>query len=143
MKDQYEVLRERCDGLLNKAILKLTAETVDAAVERVNADVREQRPANWAISNEPEVVLVILGITSDGQKVVYRTTGRLGTYHVVSYDDLRLRVGRMVSEAQTEYNKITQSHSGNFLCRIAYDELKHVKSLLEDLVALKSRYTFS
>ncbi|HIH12008.1 TPA: hypothetical protein HA241_07505 [Candidatus Woesearchaeota archaeon] len=99
MTDKYENLREAYDGLIKNIVPELTAQTVDEAVQAVNTLVRLQRPVNWAVSNEPRV---ILGVTSDGEKAVYGEVGRLGFYIAVPFNDLRERISTLVEEGRID-----------------------------------------
>ena len=136
MLDQYDVLRETYDSLVKTVVPTLTAETVDVAVDAVNTLVRLQRPVNWAFSEEPRVVL---GMTSDKERVAYGEVTRLGFYHALPFDKLHQTVEKMVSEARTDYEDEKENKdSDTFLRRVTYERLQHVESLLENLVALRS-----
>ena len=134
MEDQYDALRERYDSLVKGVIPKLTAETVDEAIGAVNTLIRFQRPVSWAVSNEPGAVL---GITSDGVKIAYREDSRFGFYHAVPAAELQDRVSGMLDKARTEYG-YNKNDQNAFSHQASYERLQHVKSLLENLVALRS-----
>ena len=134
MADQYDALRDTYDSLVKDVVPKLTAETVDEAVGAVNTLVRLQRPTNCAFSNEPRVVL---GITSDGEKIAYGEVSRFGFYHAVPAAELQDRVSGMLDKAKTEYEG-QKDNTDAFFRRACYERLQHVESLLENLVALRS-----
>ena len=97
MSGKYESLRDTFDGLVKLTVPNLTAETVDVAVNAVNTLVRLQTPVDEAFSDKPRV---LLGLTSDGEKVVYGEVGRFGSYHAVLFDELYDRVVGMRDKAQ-------------------------------------------
>ncbi|GEM_PF-3696788 len=135
MGDQYDTLREIYDNFVKAIVPTLTIETVDDGVDAVNMLVRLQRPVDWAFTDEPRAVL---GITSDKEKVAYGEGSRFGFYHALPFGELHQRVEEMVGKARTEYEE-NKGSLDTFCRRVTSERLQHVESLLEDLVALRSK----
>lgn len=139
MTDRYEALRETYDTFVRGIMPDLTAEKADLAIDHLNRIMRLQRPANWAMNDEPAV---ILGITSDKEKVAYGESGQLRFYHVVPYKEVFERVSRMVDKAGKDCSEAARQRETipnleTFLFQSNQARLEHVKKLVEDLISLK------
>lgn len=139
--DEYDILRESYSNILRQLVPKLTADRLPAAVEAVNDLVRLARPANWAMSDEPSI---ILGITSDRKMVAYSEGGTLGFYHGQAYESLHTRITGMLEKARREYDEGKPSPNPEILSeadlrRTRVNRLDHAHTLLEDLVRLRAK----
>ena len=137
MKDRYDIATAMYDRVLKSVVPRLSAETLDQAVEAVNSLVRLQRPVTWAMSDEPRV---ILGITSD-QTVAYGEIGTLGFYHAVPYEGLHDRLERMVASARRRYKQMPSpgpAHIPN-PSRISLENRQQLLRSLERLRKTKKR----
>jgi len=137
MGDKYDAISGACDSLLREMAPYLTSDTVDAVVGAANAIVRSQRPRDWAFSDAPRS---ILGITADGEKVLYGDDGKLGYYHTETYEKLHQRVSHMVEEACAEQDAwalSTEAMRAKGAERIGRDlRVQHLEMLLASLESL-------
>lgn len=136
---EYDALQETCDFLAMDLVPKLTGENVERAVGALNTLVGLQRPREWAHQGR---IREILGITSDGEKIVYVQTGTLGLYEVSDYDTTHEMVSHMVEKARESY----ENHRGTarLSSRVNHDiyvtrgrNLRHTEGLLERLENLR------
>ena len=132
MQDQYDLLREAYDHVLQTEVPTLTAEETGIAVDAVNTLVRLQRPTAWASSDEPRV---LLGISSDKERVAYGEVSSLGFYHALPYDVLYHRVKRMVNKAGVTCDQNRRSSAA--LRRADRERFQRVRTLLDDLIDLR------
>lgn len=132
--DKYDILQEKCDGVVRDMLPYVGINNVDVVIDAVNTVVRSQRPINWAFSTEPKV---LLGRTSDGERYAYREVSRLGFYHAVSYGDLHETISEMLAEAEVDRQRYRDSPDV-FFRQATRQRLEHVHGLLGRLESLRS-----
>lgn len=136
----YDSLMGVYDRVLERAIPRLTKDTVDTLVDATNTLVRSDRPRQWAIQI-PELPQTIIGITSDHEKVVYRENGRFGSYRAKPFDEIHQVVSDLVGKTRREYEEGTNPDSSKIddkrYKKIAKQDLENAQQLLGTLVSLK------
>ena len=102
-KSNYADLEQAYDAFVEEMVPNLRDNTVNLAVEGVNSLVSLVRPTNWArilASPDASADVVppakILGVTRDGEKVVYADgSGKLPFYRARPFDEVRTALTRL------------------------------------------------
>jgi hypothetical protein len=127
---EYEAVNKLYDDVLRHLSPKLHVDTVNTAIDAVNILVRLQMPPELRADNSPRAVL---GMTADGERVVYGDNSSVSFYHAKPFDDVQGIISSMVDRAKVDYDR----SAGSFLRQAGASKVEALEQMLQSLVDIK------